>query len=650
MSELANHIRYRPEVDGLRALAVIPVILFHAGFELFSGGFVGVDIFFVISGYLITTILLVEKSAGRFSIVGFYERRARRILPALFFVILACLPFAWLWMTPDELREFSQSIVAVTVFASNVLFWKSSGYFDASAEEKPLLHTWSLGVEEQYYLLFPLFLILTWRLGRKNQAWLILSMATISLALCEWAWRNHPMANFYLAPTRAWELLIGSLLAFAAFDRPLYQRVTERLADALSFFGMLLVFWSIFYFDKTTPFPSLFALAPILGTALILGFSGAKTIAAKLLSTKWVVAIGLISYSAYLWHQPLFAFARLRSTESPSLLVFLILSVAALLLAYLNWRYVEMPFRNRKKITRGPIFILSATTSLIFMSIGLAGELTEGFPSRLNEAALSMLKTAKPSPKRSTCHTMGEDFLDPAKACVYFNNNVTWASLGDSHTIEPAYALAEQLALKGEGLVHLSFSACQPALLFNSKEPGCSRWLEQALKRVETDSHVKNVLVGFRYSSQLYGDHAATYPRPPNYQLRIDKLSAEDSRELYWASFEEILKRLKNSGKKVYVLAPIPELGRPVQQNILAGQFRGDTSSNLGASRAYYDERNKFVLEKFRTLHWDSHLALIDPTKVLCNEKTCLALLDGEAMYFDDDHLSLAGARRVMKQ
>lgn len=322
MSELANHIRYRPEVDGLRALAVIPVILFHAGFELFSGGFVGVDIFFVISGYLITTILLVEKSAGRFSIVGFYERRARRILPALFFVILACLPFAWLWMTPDRLREFSQSIVAVTVFASNVLFWKSSGYFDASAEEKPLLHTWSLGVEEQYYLLFPLFLILTWRLGRKNQAWLILSMATISLALCEWAWRNHPMANFYLAPTRAWELLIGSLLAFAAFDRPLYQRVTERLADALSFFGMLLVFWSIFYFDKTTPFPSLFALAPILGTALILGFSGAKTIAAKLLSTKWVVAIGLISYSAYLWHQPLFAFARLRSTESPSLLVF----------------------------------------------------------------------------------------------------------------------------------------------------------------------------------------------------------------------------------------------------------------------------------------------------------------------------------------
>ena len=199
-------MKYRAEIDGLRALAVVPVILFHAGFELFSGGFVGVDVFFVISGYLITTILIEDIDNNRFSIVNFYDRRARRILPALFFVMLVCIPFAWMWMLPNQMNDFAKSLVAVTLFASNILFWRESGYFDAAAEEKPLLHTWSLAVEEQYYLLFPIFLILAWRFGKNRVFWMIVLMAAISLLLSEWGWRNQTTANFYLAPTRAWEL------------------------------------------------------------------------------------------------------------------------------------------------------------------------------------------------------------------------------------------------------------------------------------------------------------------------------------------------------------------------------------------------------------------------------------------------------------
>ena len=650
MSDVATHLRYREEVDGLRALAVVPVILFHAGFEWFSGGFVGVDVFFVISGYLITTIILSEKSSGRFSIAGFYERRARRILPALIFVILVCLPLAWMWMVPADLRSFSQSVLAVSVFASNILFWKSSGYFDASAEEKPLLHTWSLGVEEQYYLLFPLFIMLTWKLGQRRQAWFLVGIAAVSLALSEWAWRNQPMANFYLAPTRAWELLVGSLLAFASFSMPLYQRVGDRGAEILSSLGLVLIFGSIVHYDKTTPFPSLYALAPTLGTALILGFASGQTRVARMLSTKWVVVLGLISYSAYLWHQPLFAFARLSRADRPSPLLFLTLSMVAIGLAYLSWRYVEMPFRNRKKISRRPIFVLSAVGSLVLVLIGLAGELSKGFPGRLSESALALMETAIPSPKRDECHTMGNDFRDPAKACVYFNDKATWATFGDSHTIEPAYALAERLAARGQGLVHLSFSGCQPALLFESSEPGCTRWLNQALIRIELDDRIRNVLVGFRYSSHLYGDHAAIYPRVPDVPLRIKGGSPEHSRELVWTSFEIIIKRLRSAGKRVFVLAPIPELGRPVQQNILSGQFRGDASSDRGATRAYHDARNRFVLGKLNALNWDDNLVLVDPAAVLCDEKICRALIDSEAMYFDDDHLSVAGARRVVKQ
>ena len=207
-------MKYRAEIDGLRALAVLPVILFHAGFEWFSGGFVGVDVFFVISGYLITTIIISEMAEGKFSIVNFYERRARRILPALFFVMAACLPFAWLWLMPNDLKDFGQSLVAVSIFSSNFLFWLESGYFDTAAELKPLLHTWSLAVEEQYYILFPVFLMLTWRLGIKWILILLSIVFLVSLGVAQWGAYNMPSAAFFLFPTRGWELLIGVFAAF----------------------------------------------------------------------------------------------------------------------------------------------------------------------------------------------------------------------------------------------------------------------------------------------------------------------------------------------------------------------------------------------------------------------------------------------------
>ena len=207
-------MKYRTEIDGLRALAVMPVILFHAGFELFSGGFVGVDVFFVISGYLITTILIEDIENKRFSIVNFYERRARRILPALFFVMLVSIPFAWMLLSDAALNKFGNGLIGVSLFLSNLVFWRQQGYFDESAELNPVLHTWSLAVEEQFYVLFPILLVLAWRFGKNKVFWMIVVIAAVSMLLSEWGWRNQATANFYLAPTRAWELLAGSIAAF----------------------------------------------------------------------------------------------------------------------------------------------------------------------------------------------------------------------------------------------------------------------------------------------------------------------------------------------------------------------------------------------------------------------------------------------------
>ncbi len=373
-------MRYRKEIDGLRTLAVIPVILFHGGFEWLSGGYIGVDVFFVISGFLITSIILKEQEAGTFTIMSFYERRARRILPALFLVLLVTLPFAWFWLLPYELKDFGKSIIAVNLFSSNILFWLESDYFAATAEVIPLLHTWTLAVEEQFYIIFPLFMMLFWGLGKRWLAIIIGIIALASLGLAEWGWREFPDANFYLLPTRAWELMIGSLVAFYLFNKE--QPKGQHFNQWASIAGLALIVVPLFLFDKGTPFPSLYALAPTVGTALIIVYTTPDTLVYRLLSLRLMVGIGLVSYSAYLWHQPLFVFARLISLEEPSLWLMGLLSIVTLMLAYLSWRFVEAPYRDRKRFSRKYIFVGSFVISLAFIAIGAALVISDGAANR----------------------------------------------------------------------------------------------------------------------------------------------------------------------------------------------------------------------------------------------------------------------------
>lgn len=378
-------MKYRPEIDGLRAIAVMPVVLFHAGFTTFSGGFVGVDVFFVISGYLITTIILSEMAQGSFSLINFYERRARRILPAVFLVMLISLLFAWLFLMPSDMKLFCKSLVAVSSFSSNILFWSEAGYWDIANEIKPLLHTWSLAVEEQYYVLFPLFLMLMWRYRKRWIFGILILFAGISLAAAQWGAHHMPSATFYLLPTRVWELAIGACIAFYFFlGIPVIGSLLAHkfVAEIFGLIGLLMIGYATFIFDEKTPFPSLYALVPTIGAGLIITFSSSQTIVGRLLGTRPIVAIGLISYSAYLWHQPLFAFVRYMSFSEPKYSVFLGLIIFTLLLSYLSWRFVEKPFRNKRRYGRKKIFILSLAGSLAASGVGLAGIYFDGFNQR----------------------------------------------------------------------------------------------------------------------------------------------------------------------------------------------------------------------------------------------------------------------------
>ncbi len=371
-------MQYRREIDGLRAIAVVPVILFHAGFDWFRGGFIGVDVFFVISGYLITSIIISEKQEGRFSIANFYERRARRILPPLIFVMLVCLPLAWIWMLPSQLVDFGKSIMAVSAFVSNVLFWMQSGYFAGASDVKPLLHTWSLAVEEQYYIVFPVVVTLLWRYGQRWLVGLLMLALLASLGMAEWGWRHQPHANFFLAPSRVWELLVGALCAFYLFGK---ENVKGQ--ELLSLLGAVLIGFSVVVFDESTPFPSLYGVIPVLGTALIILFASPETLVARVLSLPLLVAIGLISYSTYLWHQPLFAFGRLSGflTASTSL----VLIALAFVLGWLSWRYVERPFRNRQRVSLRRLLQTVVLLFIVLNASAFAFVKTDGFAGRYPE-------------------------------------------------------------------------------------------------------------------------------------------------------------------------------------------------------------------------------------------------------------------------
>ncbi|MDC0590417.1 acyltransferase [Gammaproteobacteria bacterium] len=379
-------MNYRPEIDGLRAIAVLPVILFHAGIGIFSGGFVGVDVFFVISGYLITKIILADLEQDKFRIVKFYERRARRILPALFFVVFSCLPFAYFTLSPNALVDFGQSLVAVPTFLSNVLFWSERGYFGGATELKPLIHTWSLAVEEQFYLVFPFILMLVWYYLRRWTGPFIMLTIACSLYLSWFLTELHFETAFYLPFARAWELMVGAAAAFYGIR---LANLGNKYSGILSISGLSLIFYAVLNFDGATSFPGYAAVVPVFGTFLLIIAGPSSNVVNRALASPWLVKIGLVSYSLYLWHQPIFVFFRYLNFSDYIIIFGIPLSMVLSLFTY---RFIETPFRDKTKFSMKNIFIYSVVASSASIVFGMILIFNDGFLNRYAEADQKILK------------------------------------------------------------------------------------------------------------------------------------------------------------------------------------------------------------------------------------------------------------------
>ncbi len=483
-------MEYRREIDGLRAVSVLAVILYHAGFSILKGGYVGVDVFFVISGYLITSLIVVEINSGNFSFANFYERRARRILPALFFVMLVCLPFSWFLLMPEDMKKFTSSLAAVVLFVSNFLFKNQAGYFDSSVELKPLIHTWSLSVEEQFYFIFPILLILIWRFGRQVAIWCLLGLACISFLYSEWASVVSPANSFFLLPSRGWELLAGSCIALLG-DRFEFKKIGRGVAEIMSGLGVFFLFYAFIRYDAHTRFPGVHAILPTLGASLIIFFARPFTLVGTLLGMRIFVGIGLISYSAYLWHQPLFAFVRHKNFEplgDQTAVLFVFISLG---IAYLSWQYIEKPFRQKSPITRREITLGALLFSTFFLLFGAAGHVSNGFKERLSSeqnAFLSYFENSAPNWQyfetieiaklnRNQC-----DFYDLEKLrigqptnmlskqirteCFERNQSAEKVILlwGDSHSQQLHSGLRDVLPASWQ-ILQITSSGCEPVLI-----------------------------------------------------------------------------------------------------------------------------------------------------------------------------------------
>lgn len=648
-------MQYRREIDGLRAVAVLPVILFHAGVPAFGGGFVGVDVFFVISGYLITGILLNDLAQQRFSIATFYERRARRILPALFVVMAACLPFAWLWLPPEDLEYFARSLIGTALFGSNINFWLESGYFDAASELKPLLHTWSLAVEEQFYLLFPL-LLLALRHRSRRATLLVLSGGTLaSFALADWGAHHHPSANYFLLPGRAWELGIGCVLACAqAGSAPSPRGRALREAGAL--LGLALIAGAVALLDGDTPFPGRHALAPTLGTALLILCARPDTLTGRILGSRVLVGTGLVSYSAYLWHQPLFAFARYQGLEAGDSAAIAACIALTFLLAWLSWRYVEQPFRQRDRFTARAIALLAAAGIAAFIAIGWAILAHKGFEKRIALPAHVVASFNRPA-RLDACFDKTDIATRVDWHCRLGDASAapSFLVLGDSHAYSLLDAFDEAARAQGIAGVFAGASGCPPlpgihSLRDDQAERDCHALNTRAFAWL-ADSGVQTVFLAARWTYYTDGDYAGE-------EFSYLGLTADAprdrhaSRAAFARGFGAAIARLEALGVRAVVLTQAPQQ-RFTARNLFRRAWRKGhldeaRLARLSVARAQHAQLQQFVEGVFATT--PGRFELLRTEQAFCDAHTCRAGDATGSFYFDDDHLSTHGARRLLPE
>lgn len=617
--DYTQHSNYRADIEGLRALAILPVLLFHAGVPGLTGGYVGVDVFFVISGFLITGIIARQVDEQRFSIIEFYERRVRRIFPALITVMAAVCLGAALFYLPSDFKAVPRSIAAALLFCSNILFFMESGYFSTGAHVKLMLHTWSLAVEEQFYLFFPLLLMAIRRLGRQVRIAAVVLIALLSLAASLVLLRSQPDFTFYMLPTRAWELMAGSMLAIGAVP----QVNARWLRGVLAAAGLAAIAWAVIVFDEATAFPGANALFPVLGAAALIHVAPG-TLVGRLLGTAPFRFFGLISYSLYLWHWPLIVFTEYL-TDAPlhgGLTIAVI--VASIAMATLSWKFVEAPFRSKAAFDARSIFAIAAIGSVAILGVAGGLHLTKGWPQRFSPQVVALDKSADDvSPRRKACHLLTDNPAKVAAPCTLGASappsSVVW---GDSHGVELTYALGEIALAQNGSVAEQTLSSCAPLLDVDvPQQPKCRSHNGEVLRYVLATPSIKTVvLMGF-------------WADPAN--ARIPGAAA---------GLERTVEALSAAGRKVVVIGPVPPntvfVPRRLAHLAQAGKLadaRGITPVELGGMVAYLAP----TLAKLKA----QGVTVVEPRDVFCDARACTLQRDGKSLYFDRHHLSLTGAR-----
>ncbi|OHV76832.1 acyltransferase family protein [Rhizobium sp. LCM 4573] len=605
-------MKYRPDVDGLRAVAILPVLLFHSGVSGFSGGFVGVDVFFVISGYVIAMSLLSDLENGKFSIFRFYAKRVRRIFPALFVTVAVTCVIAYLLFIPSYFLDFSKSLLATSIFMSNMYFWKASGYFAADSVFSPLLHTWSLSVEEQYYIFMPIATFIIYRFLGKRWLLTLLPVILVSFALSVYATTTAPTANFYVLPTRAWELLIGAALALGTI--PVVR--SRWLAEVIGFLGLGLIAFAVFTFDETTPFPGLNALYPCLGSVLLIyiGKSPARPLATSILSLPPMVGIGLISYSLYLVHWPIVSFFRYQTLDHPTTIQAFAIVAASFILAYLSWRFVEQPFRTPNPAITQPRLLAGGVAAIVvFAAAGAVGIASEGFPGRRPDFTEQKIAGHEQ-------WNQGKCFLsnDPdyrkwsADDCAITQSDGPAALLwGDSFAAQYVPGIAANSARIPMKIFQYTAAGCPPIISYYSyARPRCTEFNANALKIIK-DLNIDTVILSARWTDlQLRG---------------LDQL-------------ESTLAQLKPLGTKVYVIGQSPQFSTSVQVIAYAKGSRDPDA--VDKWKIFFDPAINAEIKRYA-----GTAAFIDPLPSLCSGLECPYREKGQYLYEDAEHFSVEGSK-----
>lgn len=628
---------YRAEVDGLRAVAVLSVVFFHAFPDSLSGGFVGVDIFFVISGYLITRIIFEELDTGSFSLASFYQRRIRRIFPALILVLVSALGFGWVALLSGEFAQLAKHVTGASAFVLNFLLVNEAGYFDSAAETKPMLHLWSLAVEEQFYIVWPVILCAAHRYGRSLLG-VILIIGLISFSTNLYLSSALPVRGFYWPYGRFWELLSGSLLAWITLyaggalsrftgscgdapspankAKPKWPRVlTAHNAAALT--GLALLAWSITHFNEATRFPGYWALMPVIGTLLVIAAGKDSSIARLMLSNRVIVWIGLISYPLYLWHWPVLSFMRIVRGEAvvgPAAFVAVTVSV---LLAGATYHLWEIPLRRLND--RGMKVVLLSASMIVIGAVSLFVYAVDG---RIGDGNAKQLvaDTVVVSPKRRECHFSRDKAALERPACVYFAGDATVAVVGNSHATELAFAVAQELELQGLGaVVHHTMSSCRHSLEApsNRKDKICADWHEAVSKALIDDQNIRDVVLSYRNEKYL---------ADRNYR---------DALVLFANRFAE-------AGKNVVLVLQAPLPKKHIYDSIRRDYWPMSTSVN---GRSLAEWRLLYGASEALGSELRGSVTVLDPADYFCADGGCKVIDDGVALFFDDHHMSLGGAR-----